>query len=497
MREVAVRRLALRVPPGRLAASRQRAEDALFLSAPDETRLVILRRLELGRLRADAGVVAWTDRAARRLAERRARAVHGGEPGAEAAEAVWFRSADEARRLLLRLLAAGRLPSAWFWALAVPDWQGRALAPWLATWTRAADSDAATAVALARAVIAAVGEGHAPAILAALAVLPSPPGEMPHAQAAPAALPQPPRFWTEADAIAIVRRHDGAMRGALRRALARAPPEAAQVRRLAHFAVLAVAPELAAQAPLAADLARAVARVLRDPVVALPGRRAGEEGSIGDAPRTPAPATAPLAPPAELEVRHRLPAQPSDRPAPARQREAAPRPTPPPAPHADAEPAGVPGTAGAEQLSQGAGLLLAIRALDRLGLGAWCDARPRAAAEGFGRQLLCHIAGRARLPAEDCLFALLRPAEAAQDEDALAAWRIGLDRWLRRRARRRLADLARRPGWLLRIDDVLLVRFAVQAADLRLRRLALDTDPGWVSWLGLSVRYHFSDTALA
>ena len=81
---------------------------------------MLLRGLDLGRLPAGAPTDTWTARAAERLAERRARAVHGAQPGAEAAEAVWFRSIDEARQLLLLLLAGGRQPTAWFWRLAVP-----------------------------------------------------------------------------------------------------------------------------------------------------------------------------------------------------------------------------------------------------------------------------------------------------------------------------------------------------------------------------------------
>ena len=61
----------------------------------------------------------------------------------------------------------------------------------------------------------------------------------------------------------------------------------------------------------------------------------------------------------------------------------------------------------------------------------------------------------------------------------------------------RLSELARRRGWLHLTDDTLLVRFPLEAADLRLRRLALDADPGWVPWLGLAVRYHYRDTPLA
>jgi hypothetical protein len=497
MRAVAVRRLTLRVPSGRLAASRQRAEDALFLSAPDETRLVILRRLELGRLSADAGVAAWTERAARTLAERRARAVHGARAGAENADAVWFRSVDEARSLLLLLLASGRFPAAWFWPLAVPDWQRTELAPWIAAWIRAADSDAAAAVALACAVVMAVRAGHASAILAALGAPSSPLAAIRPRVVAPLPATSQSVTWRQQDALAVMARHDAAARDALVRAISRAPPAADATVRLAHCAVLAVAPELAGQAPQALALARAMVAVVQGFGVVLigpdpPGRQDEARAPLS-APRPPALPPGAADAPARRFALGQLPdaGEPEGVHHPESQA------TMPASARGDSPRLGAPAEPDAEQPSQGAGVLLAIRALDRLGLGAWSAAGPRHAADGFGRHLLCHIARRARLPPEDCLFAMLEAPDTMPDAVTLQTWRVGLDRWLRRRTRLRLADLARRRGWLLRVDTTLLVRFPMQAAELRLRRLALDIDPGWVPWLGLSVRYHFSDTALA
>jgi hypothetical protein len=150
----------------------------------------------------------------------------------------------------------------------------------------------------------------------------------------------------------------------------------------------------------------------------------------------------------------------------------------------------------AEHASRGAGVLLVIRALDRLGLGAHLARDADAAASGFGRHLLRHIAARARVAPEDALFALLTAPDSPPSPDALRAWRVGLDRWLRRRVRLRLSDLARVRGWVQLTDTTLLVRFPLDAADIRLRRLALDSDPGWVPWLGLVVRYRYGDAPL-
>jgi len=41
------------------------------------------------------------------------------------------------------------------------------------------------------------------------------------------------------------------------------------------------------------------------------------------------------------------------------------------------------------------------------------------------------------------------------------------------------------------VSDLLL--FPPAAADIRLRRHALDVDPGWTDWLGLAVRYLYAE----
>jgi hypothetical protein len=70
-------------------------------------------------------------------------------------------------------------------------------------------------------------------------------------------------------------------------------------------------------------------------------------------------------------------------------------------------------------------------------------------------------------------------------------WRQGLDRWLRRTVRRRLHDLVNRPGELDCGESSLMIHYPAADADLALRRHALDRDPGWTRWLGLSIRYNF------
>ena len=111
------------------------------------------------------------------------------------------------------------------------------------------------------------------------------------------------------------------------------------------------------------------------------------------------------------------------------------------------------------------------------------------------------IAAHYRVRAADPLWHALPPVEPAEDlprelVGALHFWRAGLDGWLRRKARLRLADLVLRQGWILPGVEATLVRFPLDAIEIRLRRLALDGDPGWVDWLGHSYRLVYRDRPL-
>jgi hypothetical protein len=482
MTQVSAQRLRLRSPSGWAAWTQSRVEEALRLAAPDDERLIVLRALDLGRLPVTAAGQAFTARTADRMAALAARAVHAATPGAADRPAVWFRSAAEARLLLLAELAAGRTPFAWFWNLAVPDWRGATLVTWLAQLIVEAEASPERTVELAQAIVRLAAIGLLNSMVAALAQLPAP-----MSMHSPAALPPPPAATVAAAAPApaaaraeqLVHRHAAPERAVLHGALMRLPPDAPAARWLARMVLLAAGPELAAQPAALAATAEALLRLTGPP----PPQRHGE--------RAP---------------------QVSGRPAPERREPQSPALGPPdPSPRIDAvrnnapetapQPTGQPDAAAApaETFTSVAGIWLLVRPLHRIGITEWLDRHPGWAADGFARALLRHIAERMRAPPDDAVFDMIRrhPADPADDwSAALAAWRIGLDRWLRRSVRRRLADIVRRGGWLTAQDAGLVVRFRVDAADIALRRRALDLDPGWVPWLGLSVRYRYADEAV-
>jgi hypothetical protein len=433
------------------------------------------------------------------LADRRARAVHASQPGADEADAVWFHSIHEARELLLLLLAAGRHPSAWFWRLAVPEWRGLPLPRWLEERGAAALAEPAAEVALARALIAAARAGALPAVLdgLALAMLPEPPA--PQQQHVTASAMSAPRQAATLAPV-LLARLDAGIRQVIFRALAELPARSPHARWLARLTLVAMAPELAGLNATLAELA--------DRVVAEAHARGGFET---DAAPTTDGSSAPTREATDRTPRARAHGHDDAAPQPRLRSmpiDATPLPAlreldahdTPSATLAEPRPPARARAASAETIpedaSRGAGTLLVIRALDRLGLGARLEGDAAAVASGFGRHLLIHIAARARVAPDDALFALLAAPDPPPGADAFAAWRIGLDRWLRRRVRLRLSDLARRRGWLHLTDATLLVRFPLDAADIRLRRLALDSDPGWVPWLGLTVHYQFRDEPL-
>src|SRR6478609_10022295 len=129
MARVEVRQLRYRGEPVKIGLVEHVVADALRTEVVDDGRLVLVRSFRLGRIglgqRGASREVAGVWRTVRDNAR------HGGASGAESANCVWFADAAEARMLLMRELARGRTPFAWFWTLAVPDWGRAPLAQWL------------------------------------------------------------------------------------------------------------------------------------------------------------------------------------------------------------------------------------------------------------------------------------------------------------------------------------------------------------------------------
>lgn len=499
MAMVAVNRLAVAAPAGRLADARMRVEDALRLAAVDDERLFVFRRFDFGVMPQAARSSIWYATADKMLKSLVASAVHASSPSAAASHAVWFRSRHEANALLLRLLARGIAPNAWFWRLAVRDWQGQSLSEWLPQLFALIRNDQSERVTVARALIHALAEVGGAAVLSALAGLPDISRRaLPVGGSKDIADIDMPNMPTDniGIAVTVIARHPPA----LQRQLARMLPDARQDPKtrywLANIAITAVAIELEAKPAQFESVANLIlTKSFWDEFPRLV--------SSADHKRSRARSNASFAAKKSTIVPQALHqgSAAADQVTPLAEEKRASQDDmkvvdalrvakniiPPSAP--------LDTTYELERRSAAAGLWLVIPSLCKMGLADWLDQKYRPEWSSFGHLLLAHIAQRQRVTPDDPALAnLWLDTEVA--EEWLAAWRIGLDRWLRRRARIRLCDLVRKRGWIAVGDASVTVRFNPHDADIRMRRFALDLDPGWVPWLGLAVRYEYCDRNL-
>ncbi len=497
MAGVEIGTLRLRGPPHLATRAAFRIEDGLRTELADGRRLILIRRMRPGP-RAVSGrpeVRSGAIRLAYEAATRDAR--HGRDAGDGAfVNCVWFESAAEARRLLLAELLAGRRPTGWFWRMAVPDWQGREPEVWLsdivARALRGADEREALALVLfvleaadvelvARAVQAAAGS---PLRLSPPAPLVRRDGFRNETRRSPDGAEGQPSLRETVTAIRA--RLPGPLRDRVETLARRLGPGQVAVLRLLERLLLDASPALAlAPGPLR-ELASAWSELIAEPAETRP--------------RPPGPAS----PPPTERARTAEPAGPSAPPTGA----AAdlPRidaPATPPSPaitgesgHVDAPcPAGdAPLVPRAGRASDVAGLWLILPSLIRLGFREWLRERPSLLRQDAGRTLIRTLARRHRVPDSDPALAPFEALDAlGETPDWARFWHKGLDGWLRRRAGMPLHRLLRKRGEVELADEALTVRFPLDAADIRLRRRALDVDPGWVDWLGLSVRYRYEE----
>lgn len=446
----------LRVRAPDVAVARRtaiRLEDALrTASLPDAAgRVLLVRRLDLGRVDARATALQLARRVEQAFARSGARCVHALDPQAAAADAVWFRDTLEAQvERARRVLRTGR-STAWFWRLLsprIPD-----------------DADAATALRV---------------LLCSLALRPE----------APIAVP---RWLAAVDALgglaclSQVLSVDDA-RGLAEVSGLRDPPT------FESFDSPATIPPAAARAradqrprPQTSSIASAQAvetmlrRIARgavrsnplepprgampDPVAASPSIETGAAHA-----RTCAAGACPAGAPSEaggllllLPVLARL--------GYAEWRQANP----------EWEPIDLARRVLARVLAR-----LRVRDRDP----AWALVEP-------DDTLACTPASFVA-PARWRGDLALSPARVEQtgarplQARVAQAWQLAAQRWLSRHAGLSLRGLVLRPGVIAHTPTHVDLRFDPAQADLRIRRAGLDLDPGWLAWFGRVVSIHYS-----
>ena len=176
--------------------------------------------------------------------------------------------------------------------------------------------------------------------------------------------------------------------------------------------------------------------------------------------------------------------------------------------------------------TQAAGLYSLLNVLRSLGIASALESCPALAEANLATCILRQLAAEAGVACDDPILLCLHlpQPEFALPADILASlplqptalpkgfavsrrttfdssyflriWTVATKRWLWRMGRLTINDVVNRNGrvWLTRTD--LDVTFPLAAADLRIRRIGLDIDPGWLPWFGESgrvVRFHYRD----
>ncbi len=171
-----------------------------------------------------------------------------------------------------------------------------------------------------------------------------------------------------------------------------------------------------------------------------------------------------------------------------------------------------------------AGLLFVVPILERLEFAAFLASQPTFLDGGLPARLLWFIGQRVGLPPNDPLALafhaefgdqadpvffetgdlashlpgrardiLSSPKPRAPLDSPFTAWLTAVRRWSRRHPRMGLTTLIRRPGRVHISRTHIGACFALSQIDVRVRRLALDVDPGWVPWMGRVVQFSYGD----
>lgn len=493
MAGVEIGTLRLRGPPHLATRAAFRIEDGLRTELSDTERLVLIRRMRpqrravSGRPEERSGAIRLAYEAATRDAR------HGRDAGDGAfLNCVWFESPAEARRLLLAELLAGRRPSGWFWRLAVPEWRGRGLEDWLVEIVARAlgGGDDREPLAL---VLLTLEHADIDVIVRAVQAgssLSPPSTALRPVRLRPGA-GKAERTPGGTESLEALRASAAELRARLPAPLCdriealarRLGPAERPVLRLLERLLLKASPSLALAPEQVHVLARTWSERLAAPAQAPapPGRRSAPPAA--PAPSDEAATCSPHRPAIAPDDPCREPTTPGPMPRSAE---------PPPRVAETAPGAEVPVSSINGLVSDSAGLWLAVPSLIRLGFREWLGERPHLLRQDAGRTLLRTIARHHRVPDDDPALAAFEALdEVGGTPDWASGWRKGLDGWLRRRVRIPLHRLVGRRGEVTVGEDSLTVHFPLEAADIRLRRRALDVDPGWVDWLGLSVRYRY------
>ena len=173
-----------------------------------------------------------------------------------------------------------------------------------------------------------------------------------------------------------------------------------------------------------------------------------------------------------------------------------------------------------------AGLPFLLNVLRRLGIAAALEACPALADADLARHIMTRLAAHAGVAHDDAILHCMKPAQEQfslptevleelptrqqtwpaifvsrferpiNSEYFLCVWVLAVKSWCWRMGRIAVREVVSRAGrvWLTRAD--LDVTLPFSQVDIRIRRIGLDIDPGWLPWFGAYgrvVRFHYRD----
>lgn len=502
-------------------------------SLPDRGRLMVFRRVDLGRLSAQSSATAWSRRLERELQTLADRAVSFAEPAAAQAPTVWFPDDwQPAIELAVRLVRGGADATGWFWSAAVPGWRPglpESTAAGLVFRQLATRGGVPATLALARRLHREDGLFTFAGWLSETDLAAwSAPKRMAAGQSgqdevwsASARFASFPRVWRERLATFVAKAGRDSARtiwviAGMLSSHGLVPAESVPLRELASSVAAGIAASLleAAESRAPSQPTAAVAAAVK---------------------RGPEPATSAVERPATR--------------------------------HSTAET--VSASCGQTRSTVAGGLLFTLNLLRRLGWPAWLREPDRGIAGAVALRFWQALADRFELPADDAVRSWLnevgptgtpepvsfhapqlaalagrrfgdprlrvrrvadqpgwrlladgsgrlplaawvrgqrafnlplagvrrgKSAWPAQVEPLLAALALGAHRWCRRSTGLGLRALALRPARVSWTETHVDVHFRLDQADVRIRRAGLDFNPGWVPWLGRVVAFHYGET---
>jgi hypothetical protein len=178
------------------------------------------------------------------------------------------------------------------------------------------------------------------------------------------------------------------------------------------------------------------------------------------------------------------------------------------------------------EVTHAAGLLFLLNVLRHLGIASALQAHPVLAEASLPAHILKRFAAQAAVAENDlillCLPSITQPFTLPREilaaalplpnawppgfapspragrtsEYFLRAWSLAAKRWCWRHARLTLREIVHRRGRLSQTRTDIDITFPLDQADVRIRRAGLDIDPGWLSWFGdygRVVRFHYRD----